>query len=508
MSHEESVILKLDSGEGLLYYNNGDGSTTGYFDLKRNFNDEGAKYNRGSGKPEVTFQSDVTITNPPHPTYKGQGRIKIEDYKVANKLMVSINLAHFYSTHPALIRSDRFRLQRFIQKYDGTNFDTALQEIGSGKKRGCWFWWFVPTPPLIKHGVETGSKTNQIYAIRDAFSIEEQTSEYKIDGYMHAARAYLLQESLRNKYNQMIQAIMDQINKRKYDVIGNDIHKLVSSLEMFTVTCNECKDRAPDEITGMYWQQLSIYYDYCLMEVGAAIKNRNIPVVGKVAPATGAVMVRATENPEINRPLFNPVHFGTTQFQYMKGSVVNFGKEFPGVTPDKMAIVNAANIGGVGGGELDEAIGYAGGNNLYIDRRDLPIIHGKRINVGGAVITSRKSEVRNYGRLHVNNVIHAVGPNFASTASTSARGTIEDLESAYRESLQLCIDNEITHVGFCPLSAGVFKGDKDLGLIIQTGEDAIREFLEGKKPEDNCLQIVHFILFTDKEEAALRDRPQ
>ena len=299
---------------------------------------------------------------------------------------------------------------------------------------------------------------------------------------MSAARAYLTSDFLRKKYDQMINEIIQQIKREKYDVIGNDIHKLVSSLKMFHGAATNLKENAQQSSHISFWSEYADYYRGCLLLAEKA---------------------RTT-----NWPLFNPVRFGTTQFQYMKGSVVNFGKEFPGVTPDKMAIVNAANIGGLGGGAVDGSITSRGGNNLRIDRAKLPKIQpGKRINVGGAVITGRKSKVLEYGRLHVNNVIHAVGPNFAPTASTSDRGTIEDLKSAYRASLQRCIDKEITHVGFCPLSAGVFKGNEDLGSIIKTGEDTIREFLEEPR-QNNRLQIVHFILFDDKEIAAVSDRLQ
>lgn len=486
MSREESVILKLDSERGLLHYNNE--NVSGVFDLTQHFNVNGAKYEWGRDKSTVQFQSIVTITTPPTLPYEGQGIFKIADHKVANKLMVSINLANFYGTHPTLIQSDdRFRLARFTEKYNEPSggFRRALEEIKGGRKDGCWFWWFVPTPPFIKHGVEIGRKTNQIYAIRDAFSIEEENNSYKMERYMSAAKAFLSDSVCRRGYNDMISAIMMQLNQNNYDVIGEDIHKLVPSLEMFRDAAESLGSEAQSETLINGWENVVEYYKNCLL-----------------------LAEKAKEARKSNQPLSNPIQFGTTQFQYMKGSVVNFGKEFSGVTPDKMAIVNAANIGGLGGGAVDGSITSRGGDNLRIDRAKLPKIQpGKRINVGGAVITGRKSKALEYGRLHVNNVIHAVGPNFAPTASTSDRGTIEDLKSAYRASLQRCIDKEITHVGFCPLSAGVFKGNEDLGSIIKTGEDTIREFLEEPR-QNNRLQIVHFILFDDKEIAAVSDRLQ
>ena len=115
MSRAEPVILKLDSERGLLHYNNE--NVSGVFDLTQHFNVNGAKYEWGRDKSTVQFQSIVTITTPPTLPYEGQGIFKIADHKVANKLMVSINLANFYGMHPTLKGhdKDRFRLQNLFK---------------------------------------------------------------------------------------------------------------------------------------------------------------------------------------------------------------------------------------------------------------------------------------------------------------------------------------------------------------------------------------------------------
>ena len=122
MSHEVSIRLKLENG--LLHYNNG--NVSGRFNLTRHFGVNGAKYKWGHENSTVTFQSEVTTTKPSHSTYPGQGIFKIADHKVANKLMVSINLANFYGTNPTLKRDDDpFRLGRFTEKYPGPGFKAA-----------------------------------------------------------------------------------------------------------------------------------------------------------------------------------------------------------------------------------------------------------------------------------------------------------------------------------------------------------------------------------------------
>ena len=92
-------------------------------------------------------------------------------------------------------------------------------------------------------------------------------------------------------------------------------------------------------------------------------------IKGGTACATGAVMVCATEIPEFNTELSTPVRIGNTTFQYMKGVVVNFRKEFIGeIKPNKMAIVNAVNIFGTGGRAVDGSITRLGVSNLKKDR--------------------------------------------------------------------------------------------------------------------------------------------
>lgn len=85
------------------------------------------------------------------------------------------------------------------------------------------------------------------------------------------------------------------------------------------------------------------------------------------------------------------------------GSVVAFKNYGEGYG----AIVNAANVGGLGGGGVDAAVNSAGGPRMHADRRALPILNARneRIRVGGCVATGPNT----YDAIGTEFVLHAVG---------------------------------------------------------------------------------------------------
>jgi len=93
------------------------------------------------------------------------------------------------------------------------------------------------------------------------------------------------------------------------------------------------------------------------------------------------------------------IKIGTSRLYICKGSAVNFIGD---------AVVNAANVGGLGGGGIDAAMNKAGGLEFQLAREDLPIINKEnhRIKVGDTVHTIAA------GSIKAKWVIHAVGPNY------------------------------------------------------------------------------------------------
>ncbi len=108
------------------------------------------------------------------------------------------------------------------------------------------------------------------------------------------------------------------------------------------------------------------------------------------------------------------------------------------------AIVNAANSGLMGGGGVDGAIHRAGGPAILEECKQIVSRQG-RLPTGKAVITSG-------GNLKARFVIHTVGPIWHG----GNKGESELLASAYRESLKVAAENDLTSISFPSISTGAY----------------------------------------------------
>ncbi|TDG12578.1 O-acetyl-ADP-ribose deacetylase [Seongchinamella unica] len=113
-------------------------------------------------------------------------------------------------------------------------------------------------------------------------------------------------------------------------------------------------------------------------------------------------------------------------------------------TAEVDAIVNAANERMLGGGGVDGAIHRAAGPDLLAECRKVPAVNGIRCPTGEARITGA-------GNLPARYVIHTVGPVYHQVSHPAAL-----LASAYRNSLQLALDNACRSIAFPAISCGVF----------------------------------------------------
>ncbi len=141
------------------------------------------------------------------------------------------------------------------------------------------------------------------------------------------------------------------------------------------------------------------------------------------------------------------------------------------------AIVNAANSGLMGGGGVDGAIHRAGGPAILEECRRIVDRQG-RLPPGQAVITTA-------GNMKARHVIHTVGPIWGG----GTRGEPGTLASAYRESLKLAADNNLTSVSFPSISTGAYG--YPVGKAARTALKTVIEFLKG----ETSVREVVFVLY-------------
>ncbi len=144
-------------------------------------------------------------------------------------------------------------------------------------------------------------------------------------------------------------------------------------------------------------------------------------------------------------------------------------------------IVNAANPSLMGGGGVDGAIHRAGGPAILKECRQIVSKQG-RLPTGKAVITTG-------GNLKAKYVIHAVGPVWHS----GNKGEPELLASAYRESLKVATENNLTTISFPSISTGAYGYP-----VADAARVAIKTVVSFLREEATPLREVEFVLFDSR----------
>jgi O-acetyl-ADP-ribose deacetylase (regulator of RNase III) len=141
------------------------------------------------------------------------------------------------------------------------------------------------------------------------------------------------------------------------------------------------------------------------------------------------------------------------------------------------AIVNAANSTLMGGGGVDGAIHRAGGPAILEECRQIVSRQG-HLPTGKAVITTA-------GNMPARHVIHTVGPIWHD----GRHGEAELLASAYRESLKLAAENNLTSIAFPSISTGAYR--YPLGEAVRIALKTVASFLK----KTTSIKEVVFVLF-------------
>jgi O-acetyl-ADP-ribose deacetylase len=139
------------------------------------------------------------------------------------------------------------------------------------------------------------------------------------------------------------------------------------------------------------------------------------------------------------------------------------------------AIVNAANSSLLGGGGVDGAIHRAGGPAILEACVQIRNRQGN-CKTGEAVITTG-------GNLPAKFVIHTVGPVWNGGNNKEE----ELLASAYRNSLQLAVENGIRTIAFPNISTGIYHFPKDKAAAITM--KTVKEFLSGTDAIDEVIFV-------------------
>ena len=145
------------------------------------------------------------------------------------------------------------------------------------------------------------------------------------------------------------------------------------------------------------------------------------------------------------------------------------------------AIVNAANPGLMGGGGVDGAIHRAGGPAILEECKQIVARQG-RLPTGKAVITTG-------GNLRAKYVIHTVGPIWQG----GSRGEAALLESAYRDSLKLAAEHNLTSVSFPSISTGAYGYP-----VAEASRVAITAVVSFLREQVTSVKEVVFVLFDSR----------
>jgi O-acetyl-ADP-ribose deacetylase (regulator of RNase III) len=144
-------------------------------------------------------------------------------------------------------------------------------------------------------------------------------------------------------------------------------------------------------------------------------------------------------------------------------------------------IVNAANPGLMGGGGVDGAIHRAGGPAILEECKEIVSRRG-HLPTGKAVITTG-------GNLKTKYVIHTVGPRWQGGGKREP----EALASAYRESLKVADENNLTSISFPSISTGVYGYP-----VADAAKVAVKTVASFLRKKATSLREVVFVLFDSR----------
>ncbi|MDR1626986.1 MAG: O-acetyl-ADP-ribose deacetylase [Spirochaetia bacterium] len=153
------------------------------------------------------------------------------------------------------------------------------------------------------------------------------------------------------------------------------------------------------------------------------------------------------------------------------------------------AIVNAANSSLMGGGGVDGAIHSAGGPEILRECKKL------RQEDWPEGLPTGKAAITGGGRLKARHVIHTVGPVWHG----GSRGEDGLLADAYRNSLRLAEEKNLSSIAFPAISTGIYGFPRDRAAGIVAG--LLKEYFEGTPG----LKEIRLVFFSKQDADAFLD---
>ena len=243
-----------------------------------------------------------------------------------------------------------------------------------------------------------------------------------------------------------------------------------------------------------------------ISEADITVEVPSVALAGGTAAARAVSHKEAAENVDVNsaatllEPLLAaPLMLGDAILHLVAGSVLDFHGD---------AFVNAANEGCVGGFGIDEIVNQRGGPSLKEARKEL-----------GGCPTGEAKLTPAFAHTNTRHIVHAVGPVYRvnmvkhgfdgdgdrERSECYMRSLDPLLRDAYRAALRRAGECNATSIGFCLLSAGVFRGARPLATIVEIG---LRVLVHALATRHECaagLQHVTLCAYTEEERLVLRD---
>ena len=131
--------------------------------------------------------------------------------------LVNPETGRFYDEHIPTLRAVYDGLDRFIEAQNNHNaYQTALEEVKSGKKKTHWIWYIFPQ----MRGLGTSEKS-KYYGIQNRDEAEE----------------YINHPILRDRLVEITEAVYNS-DKSVYEIFGNDAIKVRSCMLLFASVCD------------------------------------------------------------------------------------------------------------------------------------------------------------------------------------------------------------------------------------------------------------------------------